>query len=105
MRFLPCDQLAANIDAAQTRWRCKLEYELVVWLIEEVLRRYDPQQEDFETTLENALHAKRVEGLEWDACKTAVGTFFGTRAAYRRSRRPSRRKQKRHSATLTTASQ
>ena len=85
MRSKPCDELGANILAAQERWRCKLDYETVQWLLEEVAKRYDPQTEDFETTLENALRASDIElSVEWEAYKMVLGLFFGARAEYKK---------------------
>jgi len=87
----PCDELAANIIAAQERWRCKLDYETVQALIEEVAKRYDPRTEDFETTLENALRFKDIEeSVEWEAYKMTLGSFFGARATYERRKRAGR---------------
>lgn len=86
MKFKPCDELGANIIEAQIRWKCTLDYPTVVWLIEEIERRYDPQLEDFDTTLENALRARDLEeNVEWHAYKMAVGQFFGNRARYKRA--------------------
>ena len=91
MKAKPCDELGANIIAAQERWGCKLDFETVVWLIEEVEKRYDPQTEDFETTLENALRARDIEeSIEWEAYKMTLGSFFGNRASHQRRRRAGR---------------
>jgi hypothetical protein len=87
MKSKPCDRLAANIVDAQQRWNCEIDFPTVVWLIEEVERRYDPQTEDFETTLENAMHARDIEqSVQWQAYKMALGAFFGTRALYKKEK-------------------
>jgi len=91
MKSKPCDELAANIMEAQQRWHCKLDFDTVVWLIDEVAKRRDPKTEDFETTLENALRARDLEeSVEWHAYKMALGSFFGSRAAYQRKKRAGR---------------
>jgi hypothetical protein len=88
LKFKNCDQLGANIAAAQERWRCKLELRTTEWLIEEVERRYDPQTEDFDTTLENALRAKDIEqSVQWEAYKMVLGLFFGNRSLHKQGLR------------------
>lgn len=79
MRYRPCDELGADLAAAQSMWQCRLQPATAERLIEYVTERY-PAKEAFETLLERALDMEFVlDETERHAYKYALGTFFSRR--------------------------
>ncbi len=82
MRYQPCDELAANLLAAEETFRLKLNFELAEDLITRVCNAY-PSERDFEELLIDACNKECVEGDEQHAYKYALGLFFNCRAQVR----------------------
>lgn len=86
MRYQPCDELGADLVAAQREWGCCLHPATAQRLIEYVSEHY-PAKDDFETLLERALDLELIDDeIERHAYKYALGIFFNRRAQASRKR-------------------
>ncbi len=80
MRYRPCDELGADLHAAEQEWNCKLDLHTAEQLIEYVCQYYPPRA-DFEQLLEDALAMCNVEDETLrHGYKYALGLFFNRRA-------------------------
>lgn len=82
MQYRSCDELGANLFAAEEVFCLKLNLELAEDLITRVCKAY-PSDKNFEELLVDACDKECVEGDERHAYKYALGLFFNRRAQAR----------------------